>query len=80
MGPTPSCLPSFQECGATNGNVSIQLLRSPPPLATHHRRYLFHPSSSAEFIRFWAKTISFLFWSEIALLYGTVELLTETPG
>ena len=41
---------------------------------------VFRRSSSAEFVRFWARAISFLFWPGIAILYGTVELLTETPG
>ena len=36
-----------------------------------------HRPSSADFIRFWAHTISFLFWLAIAILYGTVELLTK---
>ena len=37
-------------------------------------------SSSAAFIRFWAKTVSFLFWPVNAIFYGTVELLTENSS
>ena len=77
MGPTPSCPSSLQEGYITNGNVSIHLLRSPPLPVVHHCRCGVSSIIVGRVFWFWAQTISFLCWSVLALLYGTVELLTE---
>ena len=79
------CIPSVwlamhKKCIVVNENVCIHFLRSGPPFATHHRRCGSSSIIVGSLVPFWAQTISFLFWSDIAKLYGASELSIKFPG